>query len=217
MRYIIVRHTTNPAVDTRPRFVLGTVLAPTPAAAIGIACQRWRIRPSQRFEALDMGGRTSKADRRAAAEQDAQQYLEITPHTGEPMGLGINPDDRDYGRERDDEPDTMPPLPPGVAPVPWRFEMEGDGDGERFCCDYFVLDANGDEIACPPDEATGHLQTAAPAMYTALVKVAAVARRGWGLRLDPGSPELAEYAEQVGEMLKDVYAALKAANGDTEG
>jgi hypothetical protein len=29
--------------------------------------------------------------------------------------------------------------------------------------------------------------------------------------------EIAMYADQVGEMLKDVYAALKAANGDTEG
>lgn len=129
------------------------------------------------------------------------------------MGMGINPDDRSYGVERDDEAEPAS-VPPGVAPVPWRFEMHGDGDGERFGYGYFVLDANGDEIACPPNEPTGHLQAAAPQMYAALLRVAAVARQGWDVRLKPKSAQFAAFVDQVTEMLKEVYAALRAGTGD---
>jgi len=50
---------------------------------------------------------------------------------------------------------------------PFRYEPSGDSDGEHVGIDHFVLDADGDEMACPPTEEIGLLFAAAPQLQAA--------------------------------------------------
>lgn len=85
-RFIIVRHGSNAANQSmKNRKVLGTVEAADSDTAKAFAADRWTRYNNQHFEAIDMGGRTRKADRDEAAEQDAladlQGYPIATPLT----------------------------------------------------------------------------------------------------------------------------------------
>lgn len=54
-------------------------------------------------------------------------------------------------------------------PTPWRYEPCGDSDGFTAGTDHFVLDADGNEIACPPCDDTARKMAAAPDLHNALV------------------------------------------------
>lgn len=70
--YIAVRHGSNGANQSRcPRRVLGTVAGATETEARDAAAAKWTLYNNQRFELIDLAGRTRKADRDAAAEADA--------------------------------------------------------------------------------------------------------------------------------------------------
>lgn len=70
--YIIKRHGSNAANQSmQPTKVLGTVEADTPEQAKEKAGERWTCYNNQHFEAVDLAGRTRKADREEAATQDA--------------------------------------------------------------------------------------------------------------------------------------------------
>lgn len=61
-QFIVVRHGSNAANQhMRMRKVLGTVEA----------ANQWTCYNNQRFEVIDLAGRTRKADREEASEQDA--------------------------------------------------------------------------------------------------------------------------------------------------
>lgn len=53
-------------------------------------------------------------------------------------------------------------------PLPWRYEPSGDSDGELVGTDHFVLDADGNEIACPPCEETAVLMVKGANAYASL-------------------------------------------------
>lgn len=48
--------------------------------------------------------------------------------------------------------------------MPWRYECHGDSDGETIGYDYFVFDANGNEIASPPTEEIARAMVATAAL-----------------------------------------------------
>lgn len=51
---------------------------------------------------------------------------------------------------------------------PWRYApVSGDSRGEEAWTDHNVLDAEGNELACPPDEWTARLMAAAPTLLEA--------------------------------------------------
>lgn len=50
---------------------------------------------------------------------------------------------------------------------PFRYEPCGDSDGETHGIDHFVVDAEGFEIACPPDEETARLLAASADLLAA--------------------------------------------------
>lgn len=71
-RYIIKRHGSNAANQSMKNVkVLGTVEADSADEARTKAAERWSCYNNQRFEVIDMTGRTRKADREEAARQDA--------------------------------------------------------------------------------------------------------------------------------------------------
>lgn len=73
-RFIIRRHGSNAANQSMtPVMVLGTVEAVDADAARSAAAERWTCYNNQRFEAIDLAGRTRKADREAAATADAME------------------------------------------------------------------------------------------------------------------------------------------------
>ena len=70
--FIVVRHGSNAANQSmQPRKVLGTVEADTAETARKIAAERHTCYANQRFELIDLAGRTRKEDREAAATEDA--------------------------------------------------------------------------------------------------------------------------------------------------
>ena len=70
--YIIKRHGSNAANQSRVLVrVLGTVEAKDSKEAKEKAAARWTCYNNQHFEAIDLAGRTRKADREEAATQDA--------------------------------------------------------------------------------------------------------------------------------------------------
>lgn len=52
--------------------------------------------------------------------------------------------------------------------LPFRYEPSGDSDGFTAGIDHFVLDANGEELACAPNEEIGLLFAASPDLYREL-------------------------------------------------
>ncbi len=75
-KWIIKRHGSNGANQSmRLVKVLGTVEAADSREAHEKAAQRWSCYNNQHFEAIDLAGRTRKADREAAAEADAMESL----------------------------------------------------------------------------------------------------------------------------------------------
>lgn len=72
--FIVVRHGSNAANQSRRnRMVLGTVQAADAPGAKLAAEQKWTRYNNQRFEVLDLAGRTRKADRDAASIADAME------------------------------------------------------------------------------------------------------------------------------------------------
>jgi hypothetical protein len=51
--------------------------------------------------------------------------------------------------------------------TPFVYEASGDSDGEYAGVDHFVLDADGEQMACAPSEEVGLLFAAAPEMLAA--------------------------------------------------
>lgn len=71
-RWIIKRHGSNAANQSRTLVrVLGTVEAADMGEAKRKAADIWTCYANQYFEAIDLDGRTRKADRDAAATEDA--------------------------------------------------------------------------------------------------------------------------------------------------
>lgn len=84
----------------------------------------------------------------------------------------------------------------------WKYEPCGDSDGEVIGIDHFVIDENGDEIACPRNEKTARLISAAPDLLAACE----LFLRRWG-GYDFESVHDAA-------MLSDIQAAVKKAKGE---
>ncbi len=79
-RFIIKRHGSNAANQSmKQTAVLGTVEAADSEAAKLVAGERWTCYNNQHFEAIDLAGRTRKADREEAAEEDAVHPFENMP------------------------------------------------------------------------------------------------------------------------------------------
>jgi len=77
-RFIIKRHGSNAANQSMtPTRILGTVEAEDSTAAKSVAADKWTCYNNQHFEAIDLAGRTRRADREAAAEADALVELEL--------------------------------------------------------------------------------------------------------------------------------------------
>jgi hypothetical protein len=51
---------------------------------------------------------------------------------------------------------------------PFHYEPSGDSDGEAIWTDHFVLDSDGEELCCPPNEAIARLFAAAPDLLEAV-------------------------------------------------
>lgn len=72
MHFIVVRHGSNAANQSMTlRKVLGTVEADNAAQAREMAGEKWTCYNNQHFELIDLDGRTRKADREEAFENDA--------------------------------------------------------------------------------------------------------------------------------------------------
>lgn len=72
--------------------------------------------------------------------------------------------------------------------TPFRYECQGDSDGETVGCDHFVFDADGNEIALAPDAATGRLFAASPRLLAACRKAADAFRDNlsmWAYKNEP--------------------------------
>ncbi len=70
--FIIVRHGSNAANQSMQfRKVLGTIEAADSQEAKEKASERWDCYNGQYFEAINLAGRTRKADREEAADEDA--------------------------------------------------------------------------------------------------------------------------------------------------
>lgn len=75
-RFIIKRHGSNGANQhMQLTKVLGTVVAEDTDHAKRKASEKWSCYNNQHFEAIDLAGRTRKADREAAADADAMESL----------------------------------------------------------------------------------------------------------------------------------------------
>ncbi len=80
----------------------------------------------------------------------------------------------------------------------WEYAPESDSDGFTIGVDHFVIDSEGNQIACAPDEPRGRLIAAAPRMLAALESLTA-----------PGSG-----ASMHGDTWAKVQVAIAAARGE---
>ncbi len=95
-------------------------------------------------------------------------------------------------------------------PAPWRYEPQWDSDGETAGVDHFVLDASGDEIACPPHEGTARLMAAAPALLEALKRLA-YTPECWCL-MGVGHPLVSEHSKECRAALAAVKRTAQEDN-----
>jgi hypothetical protein len=87
----------------------------------------------------------------------------------------------------------------------WTYSPAGDCDGERVGTDHFVLDGNYDEVVIAPDEESGRLIAAAPALLEACKLYAAA--------LDAACHTDAECFRRLQSIAPAVRAALAKAEG----